>query len=63
LGGGGKNGNSATLKDVKKVGCKADRENSYKCDVELVVVSGEKKDSKVIPMRFVKTSSGWKASN
>lgn len=61
--GGGKNTSPPTLDDVKKVGCKADGENAYKCDVELVVASADKKESKVIPIRFVKTSSGWKASN
>ena len=61
--GGGQKGAAPSLDDIKKVGCKPDGENAYRCDVELVVVSGDKKDSKVVPMRFVKTSSGWAASN
>jgi hypothetical protein len=48
-----------TLKDVKKVGCKADGESAYRCDIELVVVTGVESKSQVVPMRFVKASSGW----
>jgi hypothetical protein len=62
MGGGGKS-TPPTLEDVKKVGCKADGGNAYKCDVELVVANDGKKDSKILPIRFVKTSTGWKASN
>jgi len=61
--GGGQKASPPTLDDIKKVGCKADGENAYRCDVELVVLTGDKKDSKVVPMRLIKTSSGWKASN
>jgi hypothetical protein len=61
--GGGQKSSPPTLDDIKKVGCKADGENAYRCDVELVVLAGDKKDSKVVPLRFVKTSSGWKAGN
>ena len=63
LGGGKGKSTPPTLQDVKKVGCKADGENAYKCDVELVVANADKKDSMIIPIRFVKTSTGWKASN
>ena len=49
--------------EVKKVGCKADGDNAFMCDVEILGSNGEKNTSKVVPMRFVKTSSGWKTTN
>ena len=59
-------GNSASatgpkLEDIRKIGCKADGEKAYRCDVEIVTVSGGEKKSNVVPARFVKTSSGWQA--
>ena len=58
--GGGKAGQGTpTLKDVKKIGCKPDGETAYRCDIELVMVTGADSKSHVVPMRFVKASSGW----
>ena len=59
LGGGKASQGTPTLKDVKKVGCKADGESAYRCDIELVVVTGDDSKSQVVPMRFVKGGSGW----
>ena len=49
------------LEDIRKVGCKGDGEKAYLCDVEIVIVNGAEKKTKVVPARFVKTSSGWQA--
>lgn len=49
------------LEDIRKVGCKEDGENAYRCDVELVIINAGEKKSSVMPARLVKTSSGWKA--
>ncbi len=51
------------LQEVNKVGCKPDGEKAFSCDVELVIVAGDKKENKVLPMRFVKGSSGWIAQD
>lgn len=61
--GGGTKSTPSTLDDVKKIGCKADGEKAYKCDIELVFTSEGKKESKVVPMRFIKTSSDWQITN
>ena len=55
-------GPKTALTDVKKLGCKADGDAAYKCDVELLIASGDKKESKAMPIRFVKTSTGWSMS-
>ncbi len=47
------------LSDVNKIGCKADGEAAYACDVELVIETAEGDKSKIVPMRLVKGSSGW----
>jgi hypothetical protein len=62
LGGGKAGQGTPTLSDVKKVGCKADGESAYRCDIELVVVNGAESKSQVVPMRFVKASSGWQVT-
>ena len=52
------------LHSFKKVGCKADGDNAYRCDVEMDMEAplvGRKKV--VAPMRFVKGSDGWVATN
>lgn len=51
--------NKTTLNDVKKLACKADGDVAYKCDVELQISAGGKKGNQVLPIRFVKTSTGW----
>lgn len=58
-----------TVLSVKKIGCKEDGSNAYRCDVEVdqnVKASnfgpgGRKTDTTNI--RFVKASDGWKALN
>lgn len=50
------------IKNMKKIGCKADGDNAYKCDVELEVTRSGTTNKGVIPMRFVKGSDGWMAS-
>lgn len=49
------------VKEVKKIGCKEDGTNAYKCDLEVVIASangsGVQKVSR--PARFVKGSEGW----
>ena len=52
-------GGMVKVTDVKKLGCKADGDAAYKCDVEVQLASGEKKDTTAGPMRFIKTSAGW----
>lgn len=47
------------LKSIKKIGCKADGDNAYKCDVEvLAALAGEEKKG-IISTRMVKGSDGW----
>lgn len=41
--------------EVKKLGCKEDGENAYRCDVELTSKQGKN----VVAARFVKGSDGW----
>lgn len=41
--------------EVKKLGCKQDGENAFRCDVELTTKQGKN----VVPARFVKGSDGW----
>lgn len=51
------------LHSFKKVGCKEDGENAYRCDVEMEIEApfvGRR--SVNAPVRFVKASDGWKVS-
>lgn len=50
------------VKSVKKIGCKEDGNNAFKCDVEVEVAYMGSTNKAVRPMRFVKTSDGWQAS-
>jgi len=50
---------SSDVPEVKKLGCKDDGENAYRCDIE---VSG-RNGRKVVPARFVKSSDGWVVTN
>ena len=50
------------VKSVKKIGCKEDGSNAFKCDVEIEVAHMGSTNKAVRPMRFVKTSDGWQAS-
>lgn len=51
-----------TIKVLKKIGCKEDGEKAYKCDLEVEVTQFEKTQTRVAPVRFVKTSDGWMLS-
>jgi len=50
------------VKNVKKVGCKADGDKAYICDVEMEVSQLGKTQKGVGPVRFIKASDGWAAS-
>lgn len=50
------------VKNVKKIGCKADGEKAYICDVELEVEQLGKTNKGIAPVRFVKGSDGWVAT-
>ncbi len=50
------------IKSVKKIGCKEDGENAYKCDVEMEVTQMGSTNKGIVPIRFVKGSDGWMAS-
>lgn len=50
------------VKSIKKIGCKADGENAYKCDVEMEVTQMGTTNKGIAPIRFVKGSDGWMAS-
>ena len=52
-------GMQAEFKDVKKIGCKADGEHAYICDVEYVVTQLGNTSKQTVPMRFAKGSEGW----
>lgn len=45
--------------EVKKIGCKDDGDNAYRCDIELSGKGGKK----IVPARFVKASDGWAITN
>lgn len=53
---------SIKVTNVKKLGCKADRDAAYKCDIEVQMTNGDKKTTTAGPMRFLKTSAGWNLS-
>lgn len=50
------------MTDLKKIGCKEDGENAYRCDVEVTVKDGKEQKSAPTSVRVVKTSDGWKAT-
>lgn len=50
------------IKSVKKIGCKADGEKAYLCDVEVEAKSASGVTKNASPVRFVKGSDGWVAS-
>ena len=41
--------------EVKKIGCKEDGDNAYRCDIEIISKQGTQATS----ARFVKGSEGW----
>ena len=50
------------VNEVKKIGCKEDGENAYKCDIELEVEQQGKTSKAPMSARFVKGSDGWMVS-
>lgn len=50
------------LKGVKKIGCKEDGENAWRCDIELQFAAGEASRSQVGKVRLVRASNGWTVS-
>lgn len=51
------------IKSVKKIGCKEDGENAWKCDVEIDVASGDAVQSRISKLRLLRSSSGWVISD
>jgi len=47
------------LKDVRKIGCKEDGENAWRCDVEIDIASGDATQNRITKLRLVRSSSGW----
>lgn len=47
------------VQSLKKVGCKADGDNAYLCDVELGVKQLGITHQSLVQLRFVKASQGW----
>jgi predicted small lipoprotein YifL len=50
---------SSEVPEVKKLGCKEDGDNAFRCDIEINGKAGKK----VVPARFVKGSDGWVITN
>lgn len=48
-----------TLKSIKKIGCKEDGSNAYKCDIEILATLGGQEKKGIISGRLVKGSDGW----
>lgn len=46
---------ASEVPEVKKIGCKEDGDNAYRCDIEINGSRGKT----VVPARFVKSSDGW----
>lgn len=49
-------------KSVKKIGCNADGDKAYKCDIEVEVKTAMGEQKTTGPMRFIKSSDGWVAT-
>lgn len=47
------------VRNVRKIGCKADGEQAYRCDLEFEVQAMGQDTKQVAAMRFVKASEGW----
>ncbi|WP_101048927.1 hypothetical protein [Macromonas nakdongensis] len=47
------------VQSLKKVGCQADGEKAYRCDVELQVQQLGVTNRSVVSLRFVQASDGW----
>lgn len=50
------------IQDVEKIGCDADGDNAYRCDVKVTVTVSGREVTETSRPRFVKTSNGWVAS-
>lgn len=52
------------VNDVRKIGCSADGENAYRCDVEVTMSRGEnsRPRTEVSRIRLVAASDGWRLS-
>ncbi|QNK65809.1 hypothetical protein [Variovorax sp. PAMC26660] len=50
------------IHDVKKLGCKADTDVSWRCDVELDMTQAGTRNKAPAQFRFVKGSDGWSLS-
>lgn len=50
------------IENLKKIGCKDDGENAYRCDLELEVTQNGRTNKAPTRMRFIKGSDGWMAS-
>lgn len=50
------------LENLKKIGCKDDGENAYRCDIEIEITQNGATNKAPTSMRFVKGSDGWMAS-
>jgi hypothetical protein len=53
------NGFTSEVPEIRKIGCKDDGENAYRCDIEVNGKAGKK----IVPARFVKGSDGWAVTN
>ena len=51
------------IRGIQKIGCKADGEKAWRCDVEMEVSQGGTTQKTPANMRFVKTSDGWAVTN
>lgn len=50
------------IQDVEKIGCDADGDNAYRCDIKVTVTVSGREVTETSRPRFVKTSNGWVAS-
>ncbi len=51
------------LRSVRKIACKADGDNAYRCDVELELNQGGILAKGTASMRFLKNNNGWVSGN
>ena len=51
------------LRSVRKIGCKADGDNAYRCEVELELNQGGTLAKWSASMRFLKNDNGWVSGN
>ena len=51
------------INSLKKIGCQADGDKDYRCDVELEVTQFGITNKAPVNLRFVKASDGWSVAN